>query len=109
MGESLLIEKMQGDLFVGIELLQRRGQILLECDGVRGGRSGFVDSLGSKLAGRVAEAALDAVPAARTAWDAFPPSSRKLGISNVDMARRADTRAARVAKIVADAAEGKRP
>ncbi|MBW9119984.1 YdeI/OmpD-associated family protein [Microbacterium trichothecenolyticum] len=54
-------------------------------------------------------AALDAVPAARTAWDAFPPSSRKLGISNVDMARRADTRAARIAKIVADAAEGKRP
>ncbi|HKP05881.1 MAG TPA: YdeI/OmpD-associated family protein [Microbacterium sp.] len=54
-------------------------------------------------------AALDAVPAARTAWDAFTPSSRKLGISSVDMARRPDTRAARIAKIVADAAEGKRP
>jgi len=54
-------------------------------------------------------AALDAVPAARTAWDAFPPSARKLGISAVDTARRADTRAARIAKIVADAAEGKRP
>lgn len=54
-------------------------------------------------------AAIDAVPAARTAWDAFPPSSRKLGISSVDMARRPDTRAARIAKLVADAAEGKRP
>lgn len=54
-------------------------------------------------------AALDAVPAARAAWDAFPPSSRKLGIATVDSARRPDTRAARIAKIVADAAEGKRP
>ena len=54
-------------------------------------------------------AALDADPAARTAWDAFPPSSRKVGITAVDTARRAVTRAARIAKLVADAAEGKRP
>ncbi|WP_426322485.1 YdeI/OmpD-associated family protein [Microbacterium sp. E-13] len=54
-------------------------------------------------------AALDADPAARSAWDAFPPSSRKLGITAVDTARRPETRAARIAKIVADAAGGKRP
>lgn len=54
-------------------------------------------------------AALDAVPAARTAWDAFPKSARKLGITNVDTARRPETRAARIAKIVADAAQGVRP
>jgi uncharacterized protein YdeI (YjbR/CyaY-like superfamily) len=54
-------------------------------------------------------AALDAVPAARSSWDAFPPSSRKLGITNVDTARRPETRAARIAKLVVDAAEGKRP
>lgn len=54
-------------------------------------------------------AALDAVPAARAAWDAFPPSTRKLGITDVDMARRPETRAARIAKIVADAADGRRP
>jgi uncharacterized protein YdeI (YjbR/CyaY-like superfamily) len=54
-------------------------------------------------------AALDAVPAARAAWDAFPPSTRKLGITQVDIARRAQTRAARVAKIVSDAAAGRRP
>lgn len=54
-------------------------------------------------------AALDAVPAARTAWDAFPKSARKLGITNVDTARRPETRAARIAKIVADAARGVRP
>lgn len=54
-------------------------------------------------------AALDSSPTARAAWDAFPPSSRKLGITGVDSARRPDTRAARIAKLVADAAEGKRP
>lgn len=54
-------------------------------------------------------AALDAVPAARTAWDAFPPSTRKLGISTVDAARRPETRASRIAKLVNDAAVGKRP
>ena len=54
-------------------------------------------------------AALDSSPAARAAWDAFPPSTRKLGITHVDTARRPETRAARIAKIVADAAEGKRP
>lgn len=54
-------------------------------------------------------AALDAEPAARANWDAFPPSARKQGIAAVDMARRAETRASRIAKIVTDAAEGKRP
>ncbi|WP_169583648.1 MULTISPECIES: YdeI/OmpD-associated family protein [Microbacterium] len=54
-------------------------------------------------------AALDAEPDARAAWDGFPASARKFGISAVDSARRPETRAARIAKIVADAAEGKRP
>ncbi|MET2011044.1 YdeI/OmpD-associated family protein [Microbacterium chocolatum] len=53
--------------------------------------------------------ALDANAAARAAWDAFPPSSRKFGIGAVDAARRPETRAARIARIVADAADGKRP
>jgi uncharacterized protein YdeI (YjbR/CyaY-like superfamily) len=54
-------------------------------------------------------AALDASPAARTRWDAFPPSARKFGIAAVDAARRPETRAARIAKVVADAAAGRRP
>ena len=54
-------------------------------------------------------AALDESPDARAKWDAFPPSSRKFGIAAVDAARRPETRATRVAKIVADAAAGKRP
>ena len=53
--------------------------------------------------------ALDADAAARANWDGFPPSSRKFGIAAVDTARRPETRAARIAKVVADAAAGKRP
>jgi len=54
-------------------------------------------------------AALDAVPAARAAWDAFPASVKKFGLTHIATAKRAETRAARIAKIVADAAEGRRP
>ncbi|GAT71659.1 YdeI/OmpD-associated family protein [Microbacterium hydrocarbonoxydans] len=54
-------------------------------------------------------AALDAVPAARQNWDAFPKSVKKLGLTSIAMAKRPETRAARIAKIVADAAEGRRP
>ncbi|MEV7610561.1 YdeI/OmpD-associated family protein [Microbacterium sp. NPDC089320] len=53
--------------------------------------------------------ALDAVPAARQNWDAFPKSVKKFGLTHIAMAKRAETRSARIAKIVADAAEGKRP
>ncbi|MBN9154106.1 MAG: YdeI/OmpD-associated family protein [Microbacterium sp.] len=54
-------------------------------------------------------AALDADPAARANWDAFPPSARKMGLTAIAMARRPETQAARIAKIVADAAAGRRP
>lgn len=54
-------------------------------------------------------AALDADPAARANWDAFPLSARKFGLQQIALARRAETRAARIAKIVTDAAVGKRP
>ena len=53
--------------------------------------------------------ALDAVPAARENWDAFPTSVKKFGLTHIAMAKRAETRDTRIAKIVADAAEGKRP
>ncbi len=54
-------------------------------------------------------AALDGSPAGRAGWDAFPPSARKVGLTQIALAKRPETRAARIAKIVADAAEGKRP
>ena len=53
--------------------------------------------------------ALDAVPEARAAWDAFPKSVKKAGLTHIATAKRPETRAARIAKIVADAAVGKRP
>jgi uncharacterized protein YdeI (YjbR/CyaY-like superfamily) len=52
--------------------------------------------------------ALDANPAARTAWDGFPPSARKQMLWWVVSARKPETRAGRVGKIVAEAAEGRR-
>ncbi len=54
-------------------------------------------------------AALDADAGARANWDAFPPSARKLAITTVDSARRPETRAARISKIVSDAAADRRP
>jgi uncharacterized protein YdeI (YjbR/CyaY-like superfamily) len=53
-------------------------------------------------------AALDASPAARMAWDAFPPSARKQMLWWVISAAKPETRATRVAKIVAEAAQGRR-
>ncbi len=54
-------------------------------------------------------AALDAVPESRAAWNAFPPSARKLGLTAIALAKRPETRASRIAAIVADAARGIRP
>lgn len=54
-------------------------------------------------------AALDARPAAREHWDAFPKSVKKLALTHIALAKRPETKTARIAKIVADAAEGKRP
>jgi uncharacterized protein YdeI (YjbR/CyaY-like superfamily) len=53
-------------------------------------------------------AALDAAPQARRHWDAFPPSARKQMLWWVVSAARADTRARRIATIVAEADAGRR-
>lgn len=53
--------------------------------------------------------ALDAVPAARAAWEAFPRSARKMGLASIALARRPETKAARIASIVDRAARGERP
>jgi uncharacterized protein YdeI (YjbR/CyaY-like superfamily) len=53
-------------------------------------------------------AALDAVPAARAAWDGFPPSARKQMLWSVISAQKPETRASRIAKIVSEAADGRR-
>ncbi len=53
-------------------------------------------------------AALDAEAAARAAWDGFPPGARKQMLWWVISAVKPDTRATRVATIVAKAAKGER-
>lgn len=53
-------------------------------------------------------AALDAEPSARSSWDGFPPSARKMMLYWIISAGREETRAGRIAKIVAEAAVGKR-
>ena len=53
-------------------------------------------------------AALDASPAARAAWDGFPPSARKQMLWPIVSAGRPETRAKRIAKIVAEAEAGRR-
>ncbi len=54
-------------------------------------------------------AALEAVPAARQNWDSFPPSVRKQALGSIALAKRAETRAARIETIVDKAARGERP
>ena len=53
-------------------------------------------------------AALDASSAARAAWDGFPPSARKQMLWWIITAGRPETRATRIAKIVDEAAAGRR-
>ncbi len=53
-------------------------------------------------------AALDAVPPARTAWDAFPRSTRRSILEWISSAKRDATRAQRVALTVSEAAAGRR-
>lgn len=54
-------------------------------------------------------AALDMAAAARAGWDCYPPSVRKLALTQIALAKRPETRQARIARIVTCAAEGRRP
>ncbi|OBC10761.1 MULTISPECIES: YdeI/OmpD-associated family protein [Gordonia] len=54
-------------------------------------------------------AALDATPQAREHWDAFPPSARKLALTQIAMARKPETKSARIATIVERASRNERP
>lgn len=53
--------------------------------------------------------ALDATPAARTAWDSFPPSVRKMALTSIALAKQEATKARRIATIVEKSARGERP
>jgi uncharacterized protein YdeI (YjbR/CyaY-like superfamily) len=53
--------------------------------------------------------ALDAIPPARTNWNGFPRSVRKQALAAIALAQRPETKAKRIATIVAKAADGIRP
>ena len=53
-------------------------------------------------------AALDAEPAARAAWDTFPPSTRRAILEWISNAKTPDTRHQRMNQTVAEAAVGRR-
>jgi uncharacterized protein YdeI (YjbR/CyaY-like superfamily) len=54
------------------------------------------------------KAALDANPAARENWDAFPPSAKKAILNWISTAKKPETRERRVAQTVAEAAANRR-
>lgn len=54
-------------------------------------------------------AALDADPRARATWNSYPPSLRKQALASIALAKREETKASRIAKLVATAARGERP
>ncbi|MGV9709457.1 YdeI/OmpD-associated family protein [Gordonia sp. NPDC003424] len=54
-------------------------------------------------------AALDAVPIARANWDAFPPSARKAGLTQLAFAKQPATKAKRIATLVDKAERNERP
>jgi uncharacterized protein YdeI (YjbR/CyaY-like superfamily) len=66
------------------------------------------DSVEDLIAPDDLAAALDGAPRARAHWDAFPPSARKQMLWWVVSAARAETRARRIAAIVAGAEQGRR-
>ena len=52
---------------------------------------------------------LDADPAARAQWDAWTPGVRKVALTAIALAKKPETRTARIARTVADAEAGRKP
>jgi uncharacterized protein YdeI (YjbR/CyaY-like superfamily) len=75
-------------------------------------RNGSWDTLSASDAMIVPDdlaAALAAVPQARSHWDAFPPSSKRMILGWIDQAKREETRRRRVEEAVRRAGENVRP
>lgn len=68
-----------------------------------------LDSVEALIEPDALRAALDADPAARMHWDAFPPSARKMGLARIALAKREQTRQRLITELVAKAARDERP
>ena len=88
-------------------LVTERGQRVIELAKANGSWEAL-DSVERLEVPEDLAAALDADPGAREFFDGMPPGVRKQNLWFVVSAKRPETRAARVAKIVAAAAEGRR-
>jgi uncharacterized protein YdeI (YjbR/CyaY-like superfamily) len=73
------------------------------------GTWGLLDSVERGEAPKDLVAALEARPSASSNWAAWPPSVRKQALTSIAQARRPETRAQRIGKIVDHAARNVRP
>lgn len=69
----------------------------------------LLDSVEAGIEPPELRAALDADPAARQHWDAFPRSARRAALEWVATAKRDETRSKRIAEIVRQSAQNLRP
>ncbi|HEY5981127.1 MAG TPA: YdeI/OmpD-associated family protein [Microlunatus sp.] len=88
--------------------IQPSGRAVIEAAKVSGTWSLF-DDVEDLIEPAALSEALAAAPAARAAWDGFPPSARKQGLAQIALARQQSTKAKRIALIVDKAARGERP
>jgi uncharacterized protein YdeI (YjbR/CyaY-like superfamily) len=89
-------------------LMTPAGQRLIDA-AQQDGSWAFLDDIDALVEPDDLRAALDAEPAARANWDDSRPSDRKRALYHIKTAKRTETRARRIAQIVALAAEGRSP
>ncbi len=88
--------------------MQPAGQAVID-EAKRRGLWNLLDDAEAVIESRELAAALDADPAARANWDAFPPSARKSGLAQIAFAKQPATKTKRIATIVEKAARNERP
>ncbi|GAC67019.1 YdeI/OmpD-associated family protein [Gordonia soli] len=88
--------------------MQPAGQAVID-DAKARGLWNLLDDAEALIESPELAAALDAVPDARRNWDAFPPSARKFGLSQLAFAKKPETKTKRIADLVAKAARDERP
>ena len=89
-------------------LIQPAGQALIDAAKADGSWT-FLDDVEALIEPDDLVAALDAEPAARASWDGTTRSVRKRALYWIKTAKRAPTRAGRIAKVVARCAEAQPP